>query len=82
MTSVLEFYEKIAETTNEFERKIIVSGWYLDSLKAVNLCMIYGNMYPDRVKGIIKSMFNFNPEAYVIDFKNYLNGLKMYFKDE
>ncbi len=76
--TVLEFYERLLKTKNPIEIDIIVGSWYIDTLKILDISIIYGNNEPARVKQLIKRMFSINPKVYTQDFINFIKTLQKY----
>lgn len=50
MNTVFQFYEKLIKAKNLIEIDIVVGSWYIDTIKALDIAMIYGNKQPNKVK--------------------------------
>lgn len=56
----------------------MTGSWYIDTVKALDIAMIYGGKQPEKVKRLIRSMFAMDSRLFTVDFVKFIKALHQY----
>lgn len=49
--------------------------WYLDTVKILDAAAVYGEVYPEAVKRLVRNMVKIEPQLYLLDYSTNIIGL-------
>lgn len=68
-------FKRISCAATSDEKIILINGWYLDTCKLLDICLIYGQKYKTTVIEIARNLYSRGPEQddFNKDFKQVLD---------